>query len=202
MPFRLTLIRHGEAESAQNAVFGQSNPPLSSLGRAQMLARWQMLSAQPVDAIASSTLARCADFALDCAQQLQVPLHLDHGFQEIHLGSIDGKAKSEWTSEDHTHWDAWQANPQLSPLPAGENWLQFQHRVISALDSWFSQGEAEHRVLIAHQGTIKAILLAAFGLPAERHQQFWLATAGSVTLWWDEHYPPMLLELSNTLAAD
>ncbi|WP_373976657.1 histidine phosphatase family protein [Chitinibacter sp. SCUT-21] len=199
---RLTLIRHGEAEGASEAIFGQSNPQLSALGRAQMQARWQMLSAQQVDALASSTLARCADFALDCAQQLQVPLHLDHAFQEIHLGCIDGKAKSEWSDEDHTHWDAWQANPRQSPLPNGEGWDEFQQRVLKALDAWIAQGEVEHRVLIAHQGTIKAILLAAFNLPPERHQQFWLTTAGSVTLWWDQHYPPMLLELSNTLAAD
>lgn len=202
MACRLTLIRHGEAEGANEAIFGQSNPPLSNLGRAQLQTRWQMLSAQPVDAIASSTLARCADFALDCAQQLQVPLHLDHGFQEIHLGCIDGKAKAEWSPDDHTHWDSWQRNPRQHPLPNGEGWDDFQQRVLAALDGWFAQGEAEHRVLIAHQGTIKAILLAVFNLPPERHQQFWLATAGAVTLWWDEHYPPMLLELSNTLAAD
>ncbi|WP_273431141.1 histidine phosphatase family protein [Chitinibacter tainanensis] len=199
MPFRLTLIRHGEAVGASSAIFGHSNPPLSPLGLAQLQARWRGLTSQPIDAIASSTLARCADFALDAAQALGLPLQLEAGFREIHLGSIDGKPKSEWTTEDHTHWDNWQRDPAEFPLPGGEDWLAFQRRVLGALSQWASQGEAEHRVIIAHQGTIKAIMLFALGLPASRHQQFWLAPGGAVTLWWDEVYPPLLLEWSNTL---
>ncbi|MBM5572467.1 MULTISPECIES: histidine phosphatase family protein [Deefgea] len=199
MAFRLTLIRHGVAEGANEAIFGQSNPPLSSLGREQLDLRWAALSAQPIDAIASSTLARCADFALDAAMSLGLAVHLERGFNEMNFGSIDGKAKSEWGLAEHTAWDLWQQDPAQHTLPDGESWAAFSNRIHTALNAWFASGEAEHRVLIAHQGTIKAILLAALGLPATRHNQFWLAPAGCVTLWWDEHWPPMLLDISNTL---
>ena len=199
MPFRLTLIRHGVVEGASEAIFGQSNPPLSALGREQLDLRWAALSAQPIDAIASSTLARCADFALDVAMSLGLAVHLERGFNEMRLGSIDGKAKSEWSVAEHTAWDLWQQDPEQHPLPDGASWADFSSRIHTALNTWFTSGDAEHRVLIAHQGTIKAILLAALGLPAARHSQFWLAPAGCVTLWWDENWPPMLLDISNTL---
>lgn len=199
MAFRLTLIRHGVAEGASEAIFGQSNPPLSSLGREQMAARWRELSAHPVDAMACSSLARCADFALDAAMALDIPLHLERGFNEMAMGSIDGKAKQSWSVAEHTAWDNWQQDPEQYPLPDGESWAAFSNRIHTALNAWFASGDAEHRVLIAHQGTIKAILLAALGLPAARHSQFWLAPAGCVSLWWDENWPPMLLGISNTL---
>lgn len=199
MPFRLTLIRHGVAEGANEAIFGQSNPRLSALGREQLDARWAALCAQPIDAIASSTLARCADFALDASMSQGLSVHLERGFNEMNLGSIDGKAKSKWSAEEHTAWDLWQQDPEQHPLPEGERWAEFSNRIHTALQTWFASGEADHRVLIAHQGTIKAILLAALGLPASRHSQFWLAPAGCVSLWWDEHWPPMILDISNTL---
>ncbi len=199
MAFRLTLIRHGAAEGASDAIFGQSNPHLSSIGREQMAARWRDLSAHPVDAIASSSLARCADFALDAAMALDIPLHLERGFNEMAMGSIDGKPKQSWSIAEHTAWDLWQQDPEQYPLPEGESWTAFSARIHRALNEWFASADAEHRVLIAHQGTIKAILIKALDLPASRHSQFWLAPAGCVTLWWDENWPPMLLGISNTL---
>ncbi|QZA81579.1 histidine phosphatase family protein [Deefgea piscis] len=199
MAFRLTLIRHGVADGAEQAIFGHSNPALSILGREQLAARWTELSAHPVDAIASSTLARAADFALDAAMSLGIALHLERGFDEMNLGSIDGKAKADWSTAEHAAWDAWQNDPAAHPLPDGETWDAFSLRVQTALDKWIASGDAEHRVLIAHQGTIKAILLNALGLPAARHSQFWLAPAGCITLWWDQDWPPMILGIQNHL---
>ncbi|MBE9609204.1 histidine phosphatase family protein [Chitinilyticum piscinae] len=201
--FRLTLVRHGCATGSHDHVFGSTNAPLSADGRAQLRSRWQQLTAQPVDAIASSTLARCADFALDAAASLGLQLHLAHGFAEQHLGDLDGKSKANWSAQELQAWDDWQRNPQASPLPNGESWDDFSARTLAAFHEWLARTpDAEHRLLFAHQGTIKALLLHAFGLPASRHSQFWVAPAGVVSLWWDNEangWPPMLLALDNTL---
>ncbi|WP_028453610.1 histidine phosphatase family protein [Chitinilyticum aquatile] len=204
--FRLTLVRHGTAQGSQAAVFGQTNAALSAQGREQLLARWQALSAQPIDAMASSTLARCADFALDAAASLNLSLHLDRGFSEQHLGTLDGKPKADWLESEQQAWDAWQRDPQQNPLPEGEDWDTFSARTLAAFRQWLAQTpDAEHRLLFAHQGTIKVLLLHAFGLPATRHSQFWLAPAGVVSLWWDDDseagWPPLLLGLDNTQPA-
>ncbi|WP_051304731.1 histidine phosphatase family protein [Chitinilyticum litopenaei] len=199
--FRLTLIRHGSAEGSEHAVFGQTNAALSASGRAQLQARWQQLAAQPVDSIAASPLARCADFALDAAANLGLPLHLDRGFAEQDLGVLDGKPKAAWSTAEHVAWDAWQRDPAAHPLPGAESWEAFAGRTLAAFTRWQDASpDAEHRLLLAHQGTIKVLLLHAFGLPASRHSQFWLAPAGIATLWWDDPasgWPPLLMGLDN-----
>ncbi|BCL76651.1 hypothetical protein JHS3_23870 [Jeongeupia sp. HS-3] len=189
--FRLTLLRHG-ATLAPGGL-GQHDAALSPLGHSQLEARWAALNGtDPIRAVASSDLQRCRDFAEIAASRDTLPCRIDAGFRELDCGRLNGVRADALVDGDALSYRRWQHDP-ADGLAGGESWAVFTARIDAALQRWLVAGADGHHLLLTHGGVIKALLLHWFGLPPNRHGQFWPGHAGHVSVWWDAAYPPVLL---------
>ncbi|TJZ68607.1 histidine phosphatase family protein [Chitiniphilus eburneus] len=200
--FRVTLMRHGEAVDSARRLLGHSDPGLTAEGWHQMRGRWRQIERHRVTSLGSSDLLRCASFAKERAQMLSLPLHLDARWRECDFGALDGRLHESYNVEEANALQAWQRDPQHNPLPGGETWQAFQTRAVMATEQWLASGEGGHRVLITHGGVMRALLSHWLDVPSTRHAQFWLNYAASVSLWWDDNYPPILMGIDNTPVND
>lgn len=94
-PTRVLMIRHGQSEwNLTGRWQGQSDPPLTDLGRTQ--ARHAARSLGQVDAIWSSDLQRAAETAAIVSGELGVgPVVLDPGVRERDVGEWAGLTREE-----------------------------------------------------------------------------------------------------------
>lgn len=195
--FRLTLLRHGETLAPAGTVIGHTDAPLSPLGQMQLARRQEHFSRFPPTSIASSDLCRCAGFARSLAQSFNLDCWVDQQLREMNFGAVDGLPRAGWSPELQADWAQWQRDPAQQQLTGAESWAEFSARVNTACQTWLQSGEGEHRVLITHGGVAKALLLNWLGLDSRRHQQFWLAHSGMVTLYWDDQYLPIVQGIDN-----
>ncbi|MFC7418878.1 histidine phosphatase family protein [Iodobacter arcticus] len=195
--FRLTLLRHGATVAPAGMLIGHTDLPLSLLGEQQLASRNDHFVRFPPSSIASSDLGRCAGFAQQLAATAGLDCHIDRNLREMSFGELDGLAKSQWSEQQQAVWALWSHNPETNTAVGIESWAGFSARVNVAFRLWLQAGQGKHRVLITHGGVAKALLLEWLGLPAARHNQFWLAHAGMITLYWDDEYPPILQGIDN-----
>ena len=88
----IDLIRHGEPVGGRR-YRGQIDDPLSEKGWGQM--RAAVGDVCPWQAVISSPLLRCRDFAKELSVRHQLPLQLDARLQEIGFGVWEGKTAEE-----------------------------------------------------------------------------------------------------------
>lgn len=92
----LILWRHGITEwNAERRVQGQTDTPLSGIGRTQAAVAAQMLAARKPDALVSSDLARCTGTAAPLAELTGLVVQLDRRLRERHYGEWQGLTMGE-----------------------------------------------------------------------------------------------------------
>lgn len=94
----IDLLRHGEPVGGRR-YRGQRDDPLSEAGWAQM--RASVAGYRDWRAIVTWPLARCAAFAREPADRLDIPLHADARLMEIGFGEWEGKTPEEPHVADH-----------------------------------------------------------------------------------------------------
>ena len=165
MTVQLDLLRHGETELG-GGLRGSIDDALTALGWAQM--RDAVKGQGPWDRIVSSPLQRCALFARELSEQLDLPVSLDKDLQELHFGAWEGQSASALMEVDELALGLFWADPYAFTPPDGEPVLEFSARVLSAV-SRLQQDFAGQRVLVVcHGGVMKLLLAQARGLPREQ----------------------------------
>lgn len=159
----LDLLRHGEPEGGGRFRGALTDDPLTALGWQQMQASvgtqasWQ--------AIISSPMRRCAEFARHLASTHQLPLQLEHELREMHFGDWEG------LSADYLHQHQSEAlanfwrDPQQYTPPGAEPMSAFQQRVLAGLFHQLDQHQADHLLLVAHGGSLRMILCHLLAMP-------------------------------------
>ncbi len=165
MTVQLDLLRHGETELG-GGLRGSIDDALTALGWAQM--RDAVKGQGPWDRIVSSPLQRCALFARELSEQLDLPVCLDKDLQELHFGAWEGQSAAALMEVDEQALGLFWADPYAFTPPDGEPVLEFSARVLSAV-SRLQQDFAGQRVLVVcHGGVMKLLLAQARGLPREQ----------------------------------
>src|SRR5690606_221668 len=85
----LDMLRHGETERG-GGLRGSLDDRLTEQGWAQM--REAVAQAGPWDALVSSPLRRCAQFADELGARLGLPVQLEAGVRELHFGDWEGRS--------------------------------------------------------------------------------------------------------------
>ena len=154
-PVTVDLLRHGDAAGGPR-FRGSLDDPLTETGWAQM--RAAVIGRQGWDALVTSPLLRCADFAAELASELQLPLHHDERLREIHFGAWEGRTYSELMGLDPLAVTRFFADPLGHPPPDAEPIEVFLERVVQILAE-LGQGLCGQRPLvITHGGVIRALL--------------------------------------------
>lgn len=185
----IDLIRHGEPEGGRR-YRGATDDPLTAAGWRQMEAAVAGLSWQR---IYSSPLVRCADFARRLGERLAVPVHEDARLQELGYGVWEGLTPEEIRRQDPGQLTRFFNDP-LAHQPAGaEPLADFQRRVLAAWSDIQQRSADERALLVAHAGTLRAVLGHVLGMPLQNMFRINIGYAARIRIRSEGDRPPALV---------
>lgn len=163
----LYCVRHGESVyNAEGRIQGQSDVPLSALGRRQSEAVANALAGRPIEAIYSSPLARAMGTAAAIARRLDLEIRTDPRLQEIHAGIFQDRLRSELHGLYPNELARWLAGDPEFVIPGGESRNQLMRRGVAALQGIAGQAHRQ-AVVVAHGRLLVVALQALVAFPAD-----------------------------------
>lgn len=161
------LLRHAQSEYNEKGIFqGRLDSDLTPLGFVQARLAAQEFLHKNIEVIYSSPQKRAYKTALTVADVLGLEVVVDERIRELSFGEYEGKHFWTLLEEEGELFRAWLSNPLKNPLPTQEDFAGFRHRVESFL--WDAL-EKEHKnlLIVAHGGTLHALVCLALGLGLE-----------------------------------
>lgn len=189
----LDLIRHGEPVGGR-LLRGTTDHPLSERGWQQMQAAIDALKVEglpPWDAIVTSPLARCREFALWLGEELDLPVTVEPGFAEMALGDWEGRTHAEVRAleqGDDRQAALWHDPSRASP-PGGESAAAFDIRVGSAWQGLLEEPPGRHLLVVCHLFVTNALLRQVLEQPLSRILAFDLPYAATCRIRHERHAP-------------
>ena len=155
----LYLIRHTTPRIAPGICYGQIDIGLADSFREEADSVLHYLP--PLELILASPLQRARRLAEHLAQTRHCELRSDGRLMEKHFGAWEGNA---WDNIARNEIDAWAADIMGYAPPGGESAQQLMRRV-QALLSDIAQLPQRSIALVAHGGSIKAMLAQIGDMP-------------------------------------
>lgn len=159
---RFIFVRHGQTEwNLLRRYQGHSDIPLNETGiwQAQQLAK--RLKSHKIDYVFSSDLQRAVKTAEIIRADRDIPVQQDVRLRELFFGVKEGQS----FDEGERHWPAVvdRLNEhKKNPPEGGERLDQLSQRVGSFLEETSRQCEGKSVLIVAHSGTIRAMLEQLF----------------------------------------
>src|SRR5512132_797980 len=151
----LLLVRHGETDWNRERRFqGHADPPLNDKGREQANALAQELSAEGIELVYTSDLARARETAEIVGARLGANVLLLRELREIDVGEWQGltwpeieRRYPEGVRSWHERGHGWEA---------GETYDELGERVVAALRRIAAEHPEQRVLVVGHGGTIRA----------------------------------------------
>lgn len=153
------LIRHTKPRIAPGICYGQLNIDVADNFEEE--ADNVLLCLPPLELVIASPLLRTRRLGEYLAQAQHCELRTDARLMEKHFGSWESK---EWDDIPRSEIDAWAADVMDYAPPGGESAQQVMHRVREFMRD-VSQLPQQDIALVAHGGSIRAILALIAGVP-------------------------------------
>ena len=160
----LLLVRHAHTEMA-GTFCGQSDPPLSEQGIAQLPGLNQRLAAYPLTHIFSSGLQRARQTAESIAQCRGLKVQYLDFLHELAFGSWEGLNWDQVVALDPAYAQHWLDNYPNVPSPGGEHFSDFCSRVQRGMTVIAAEVEGGCAVVVTHAGVIRTFLGSMMHLP-------------------------------------
>jgi len=164
----LILVRHGATEwNTQNRYQGQSDVPLSDLGKQQADLLAERLVDQKIDAIYASDLKRAQMTAKTIAKKHNLKINPEPRLRELKFGILEGLTFDEAEAQYPEMIRAWLDDFNNTPVGA-ETIETFNARIVSLLESLKQEHNNEVVLLVGHGGSLSEILRVVLGLSREK----------------------------------
>lgn len=159
MPRLLHLLRHGEtARSIRGAYTSADDIPLTAEGERQAVAAADRLRSAGIDLVVTSPLQRARATADQVARATGAPLEVDERIVEVGYGPLEGLNRPEAEERLGEQYLRWRAQPFGGELPGMELLQDALRRAQAATADALAR--ADRPVLVAHQGTLRLVLIA------------------------------------------
>ena len=167
------LVRHGEAEGAAGRAIGHTDLPLSPAGLAASRALGATAHNIARATLVTSPLLRARATAEFVAAGMRVAsdeIAVEPRLRELYFGEWEGRRWDDIQREDTARCGAFMAAWTEIRTPGGESYPDLLARV----ESWVSSLDAPNGnlVVVAHAGSIRALLSHWLGLPVRTTFQF------------------------------
>jgi broad specificity phosphatase PhoE len=163
------LVRHGAVVGAETRRFiGHLDVPLSPHGEAQIAALARRLASVRLAAVYSSDLARTrrsAEILAATHRLASLPLA---GLREFAMGRWEGLTAEEIRARAPEAFTEWMADVGRFQFPGGECLEQVATRSWAAFEDIVAAHDGEAVAVVAHGGSIRAILCRALDVPLAR----------------------------------
>ncbi|MFN3813510.1 MAG: histidine phosphatase family protein [Aquificaceae bacterium] len=161
------LLRHAQSEFNERGIFqGRLDSDLTPLGYVQSRLSAQELIKESIQIIYSSPQRRAYKTALTIGDMLGLDVTVDDRLREMSFGDYEGTQFWIMVQEHKEIFLNWLSNPVRYPLPTQESMEEFEKRVKSFTDDLI-EDQHERVLVVAHGGTLHAIVCLALGLGLE-----------------------------------
>ena len=174
------LVRHGETEwNRTRRIQGQTDIGLNQSGKHQITQLGERLATLEFSAIYASDLSRTTESAHIICSSRNVLVQAESDLREFSYGEWEGLTFEEAMARDPEGFATRMAGRKVDfAAPGGENMLQLIDRVRRFHDRVRPQHKPGDQLLVvAHGGTLLALLNCLLGLPVERVWSFHLDVA-------------------------
>ncbi len=163
-PYFIDLIRHGQPQGGDR-FRGTQDDPLNELGWQQM--RDSVAGMNGWEAIVTSPLKRCAEFAAELAQQHAIPLEVEPDLAELRFGEWEGKCYLELHEQDPEFLSAFFSDPFRHTPPGGEPLADFCVRIEGVWEAIKQRHAGKHILVICHGAVMRVIYRQVLNTPKE-----------------------------------
>lgn len=157
---KLYVARHGQTDyNQQKKFYGSSDVPLNANGRKDAAKLADKFEALPLELIVTSDLKRARQTARTIiATHPESDSQLSSKLEESHFGAWEGLNADEIQATFPEDWQNWLDDPfHVSPTN-GENFQDFNTRVLAGLKNILSDAASnDHVLLVAHLGVLRVI---------------------------------------------
>ncbi|MGK0270804.1 MAG: alpha-ribazole phosphatase [Cocleimonas sp.] len=161
----IDLLRNGVVED--DAVFcGSTDDMLTDQGWQQMVKALE--NKNDWDLIVSSPLQRCREFAELISNEDDIDIELDKSFDEIDFGLWENLSPEKLMEKDAELLNAWWQSPTKYSPPEGEDFHQFQARVLKAFKEIVENNNGKKILIVTDSWPIRIILMHILGLQSEQ----------------------------------
>lgn len=159
------FIRHGETEWNKKLIYqGQTDIDLNETGYKQARLLSERLTEREIDRFYTSDLKRASNTASIIAEPHNKKLIKEENLREISFGDWEGMNFTEIQEKEAEKYNEWRKDPISVSPPNGENFLDFQKRVISIINKIKDLHTGERIAIVAHGGTIRVYLAHILGM--------------------------------------
>jgi alpha-ribazole phosphatase len=164
---RVLLSRHGQTEFNAGARFqGQTDTPLSELGREQARHLADRLAREPIDVAYASDLSRARETAEIALGERAVPLRLAPPLREVAFGRWEGLTFAEIEKKYPGDVVARERDRVHFTQPGGgESLVQLGARVSAFLAEVLPRHEGQSILMVAHGGSVNAAISTILDIP-------------------------------------
>ena len=164
------LARHGETDwNAERRFQGHADRPLNARGRAQAEALAERLACAPLAAVYASDLARARETAEIVARRHGLPVVTRPDLKEVDVGSWSGLTTEEARTRHPEAFSRWRDEGQPG-WADGETYEEMRARALRAVLEIGAGHAGETVLVVAHGGTIRALLATALGMDVHEYR--------------------------------
>ena len=177
---RLLLVRHGHVEGIDPPRFrGRTNLPLSDLGRRQAAATAERLAGGwRFGTVYTSPLGRCVETGRAIAEAGSAVASPLDGLTDLDYGDWTWKTNDEVRAASPDLFDQWFAAPELVRFPGGDSLQDLIARTADVLRMALERHHGETVVLVAHDSTLRSLLLQLLAQPLSAYWRLAPAPCG------------------------
>lgn len=167
----IDLLRHGEPLGGR-MLRGATNHPLSEKGWRQgteSVMRHSVDGRPPYDAVITSPLLRCQEFALWLGEEFDLPVQIEEDLAELNLGHWEGKSHAAVFAEEGLGpMSAFWYDPVHASPPGGETLASLDIRIGEVWRRLLANPPGRHVLVVAHLFVCNALLRQALEQPLHR----------------------------------
>lgn len=161
------LIRHGECVGNREGLFrGRYDFPLNEVGRKQAIWLAEELKDVKFDAVYTSPLSRAMETAEAICRSQGIEPIVEQGFNNIHLGSWEGKPKKEIAERFPKEFRLWRSEPEKLKMKGAETLSQVQERAVATLVRITKERMGGGFAVVTHRAVLKPLIAGILGIPA------------------------------------
>ena len=195
----IILVRHGECEGNIKGMFrGRTDFPLNERGLGQARDLAQELKKFPLKHIYTSPLSRAGQTAKEIGQECGIEVKVEEQFNNIQLGSWEGRFKKEIAELYPKEWELWVNNPEELRVKDMETLYDVQKRTKACLDNLVFQHIGETFAVVTHRAVLKPLIAACLNIASPYFWKIHLDTASYSLLSHKKDKGYCLLQLNQT----
>jgi len=181
------LLRHGEPVGGKKYRGYSVDDPLSETGWSQM---WQAVADKSDwDCIVSSPMLRCRAFAEQLSDKIKKPFFVENDLEEVGFGVWEGRTTAQVKTENEAEFYAFHLDPVNNRPLHAEDLDVFFDRVVTAYQKVLEEYEGKHCLIVAHAGTIRAIMAYLLDAPVSSMYRIRVNNAGLTRIRYDIRGP-------------